>query len=151
MKKAIKLILRENTIFDLMFLDGVVKRYDILSLSNKFPQLNELKDRKLFLSGKLFGWSGVIWNEDLDIDAETVYEEGIDVTDEYNDISVYILGYEIKEKRLERELSQEELANLSGIDQSDLSKIERGTLNPSLKLIDRIAKGLGSKISIKIV
>ena len=48
MKKAIKLILKENTIFDLYFVDGKVIRYDILSLADKFPQLNDLKDRKLW-------------------------------------------------------------------------------------------------------
>ena len=44
MQKAIKLFLKENTTFDLVFLDGSVKRYDILSLADKFPQLNELKE-----------------------------------------------------------------------------------------------------------
>ena len=73
MVKAIKLILKENTIFDLFFYDGTVKRYDILSLSDKFPQLNDLKDRKLFLKGHLLGWGGVVWNDDLDVSIETVY------------------------------------------------------------------------------
>lgn len=148
MNKAIKLFLKEKTTFDLMFLDGSVKRYDILALSDKFPQLNALKDRKLFKQGRLFGWSGVIWNDELDIDAETVYEDGLDVTSEYSNISNIVLGYKIKEKRLEKELSQEELANIIGLDQSDLSKIERGALNPSLKMIERIAKGLNCNISI---
>ena len=87
MRKCIKLILKEGTTFDLYFDDGTVKRYDILSLADKFPQLNELKNRKLFLQGKLFGSSGVIWNDELDIGGETVYEEGVDVSNEYDDIS----------------------------------------------------------------
>ena len=150
MIKAIKLIIKENTIFDLFFIDGSVKRYDILSLSDKFSQLNELKNRKLFLKGHLIGWSGVVWNDELDVSAETLYEDGIDVTNEYDDTDItnIIIGYKIKEKRLQKELSQEELASKSGIDQSDLSKIERGTMNPSIKMLKKIASGLGLELKL---
>ena len=150
MIKAIKLIIKENTNFDLFFIDGSVKRYDILSLSDKFPQLNELKNSKLFLTGHLIGWSGVFWNDELDVSSETVYEDGIDVTNEYDDTDIMniIIGYKIKEKRLQQELSQEELASKSGIDQSDLSKIERGTMNPSIKMLKKIASGLGLELKL---
>ena len=150
MIEAIKLILKENTLFDLFFIDGSVKRYDILSLANKFPQLNALKDRKLFLKGHLMGFSGVVWNDELDISAETVYEDGIDVTNEYDDTDItnIVIGYQIKKKRLEQFMSQEELAKNAGIDQSDLSKIERGCMNPSVKMLKKIAKGLGLKLKL---
>ena len=150
MVKAIKLILKENTIFDLFFYDGTVKRYDILSLSDKFPQLNDLNDRKLFLKGHLLGWGGIVWNDDLDVSSETVYDEGKDVTNEYDDTDILniVIGYQIKEKRLQKEMSQEELAKKAGIDQSDLSKIERGVLNPSVKMLKKIAKGLGLKLKL---
>lgn len=150
MNKSIKLVLKENTTFDLYFLDGTVKRYDILSLADKFPQLDALKNRDLFLKGKILGWSGVIWNDDLDIDCDTVYEEGQDVTDEYDDVGNVVIGYKIKERRLELDLSQEDLAKRVGIDQSDLSKIEKGTANPSIKMINRIAQGLNSKIIVNL-
>lgn len=150
MVKAIKLILKEDTTFDLFFYDGTVKRYDILSLSDKFPQLNDLKDRKLFLKGHLLGWGGIVWNDDLDVSSETVYVEGKDVTNEYDDTDILniVIGYQIKEKRLQKEMSQEELAKKAGIDQSDLSKIERGNLNPSVKMLKKIAKGLGLKLKL---
>ena len=148
MKKAIKLVLKEGTTFDLYFYDGIVKRYDILSLADKFPQLNELKDRSLFLQGKLLGWGGVIWNDELDVSSETVFDEGKDVSKEYDDIDAVIIGYKIKERRIELNLSQEELAHKVGIDQSDLSKIEKGNANPSVKMLSRIASGLNTKASI---
>ncbi len=150
MIKAIKLVLKEGTTFDLFFNDGLVKRYDILSLSDKFPQLNALKDRNLFKKGYLMGWSGVVWNDELDIDSETVYEEGEDVTNQYDDIDNVLIGFRIKEKRLELGLTQEELAKKIGIDQSDLSKIEKGTANPTIKMIKRIADSLNSKISFQL-
>lgn len=109
-EKAIKLILKENTTFDLFFYDGSIKRYDILLLSNKYPQLNELKDRKLFLNGHLLGWSGVVWNDELDVSAETVYFEGIDVTDEYDCLEIInnIKNFKSKEKRIHNKLLRDD-------------------------------------------
>ena len=150
MNMAIKLVIKDGTNFDLYFVDGVVKRYNILLLSDKYPQLNALKDRELFIKGKLIGWGGVMWNEELDVSSETVYKEGIDVSLEYDDIENVVVGYLIKQKRLELELSQDELAAKTGIDQSDLSKIEKGNYNPSIKLLSRIAAGLNSKININL-
>lgn len=150
MNKAIKLIIKEGTTFDLYFLNGIVKRYDILSLADKFSQLNALKDRKLFEKAHLLGWSVVVWNDELDVSSETVYEEGNDVTSEYNDIESVVFGYKIKEKRIQMRLSQQELAEKVGIDQSDLSKIEKGISNPSLKMITRLAEGLNLKASVTL-
>ena len=147
---AIKLVLKEGTTFDVYYLDGVVKRYDILWLAKKFTQLNALKDRKLFLKGHLLGWSAVQWNDELDISTEDPYYDGIDVTDEYDDIENAIIGYKIKQKRMELNLSQSELALKVGIDQSDLSKIEKGNANPSIKMIYKIVCGLDSKLTINI-
>jgi ribosome-binding protein aMBF1 (putative translation factor) len=96
------------------------------------------------------GFGGVVWNDELDVSSEIVYEEGIDVTNEYDDSDILniIIGYQIKEKRLQKEMSQEELAKKSGIDQSDLSKMERGTLYPSVKMLKKIAKGIGLKLKL---
>lgn len=150
MIRAIKLVLKEKAIIDVYYFDRTVKRFDVLSLVDKYPQFKELTDRNLFLKGRLMGWSAIVWNDELDVDTEYIYEDGIDVSKEYSDIEHVVLGYKIKLKRLEQELSQEELAEKVGIDQSDLSKIEKGNANPSLKMISRIAKGLNSKVYIDI-
>ena len=150
MSKAIKAIFKDKALIDVYFDDGSVKRFDVLSLANKYPQLSALKDRELFLKGKLLGWSAICWNDDLDLDTEIVYEDGVDVSNEYDDIEVVVLGHKIKEKRLELNLTQTELAEKIDIEQSDLSKIEKGLLNPSIKIIKRIAKGLNTSISLTI-
>lgn len=149
MLKSIKLVFKEGTTFDLYFIDGVVKRYDILSLTDKFPQLNALKDRNLFLKGKLLGWSGVYWNDELDIECDTVYEEGEDVSSTYDDIDIVVLGYKIRELRRNADLSQTELASKVGIDQSDLSKIEKGLANPTIKQITKVLDALNQRITIE--
>ena len=53
--------------------------------------------------------------------------------------------------REERSLSQQGLADLTGIDRSDISRIENGNANPSLKTMKRIASGLGKRLEIRIV
>lgn len=53
--------------------------------------------------------------------------------------------------REEMNISQQELAARTGIDRADISKLENGNANPSLKTIKRIAKGLGKKVQIQFV
>ena len=77
--KAINLEFKEGTTLELTFQNGEVKAYDMSVLFSKYPQLEALKDRKLFLNGKLMGSYGVYWNDELDIEAETIYEDGISV------------------------------------------------------------------------
>ena len=48
-------------------------------------------------------------------------------------------------------LTQKELAERTGIDQADISKIENGTRNPSLNLLKRLADGMGMKLKIEFV
>ena len=57
----------------------------------------------------------------------------------------------IVESRLERNMSQQELADLTGIDRADISKLENGNANPSLLTIKRIAAGLGKRVEIRFV
>ena len=53
--------------------------------------------------------------------------------------------------RIEQNLTQKELAARTGIDQADISKLENGTRNPSLKLLKKLASGLGMKLKIEFV
>lgn len=46
-------------------------------------------------------------------------------------------------------LTQKELAERSGIKQSNISRLERGTYNPSLNSLKKIAKGLGKELHIE--
>lgn len=147
--KAKGLEFKEGTKLEVKFQTGEIKQYDMAVLFKKYPQLKALKDRKLFLSGKLMGAYGIIWNEDLDIEAETIYEEG--KTIKVEDISpAMMVANTIAEARDKSGLSQKELADLTGIDQSDISKIERGVGNPSVNTLDRIAKALGGRLNVSI-
>jgi transcriptional regulator with XRE-family HTH domain len=52
---------------------------------------------------------------------------------------------------LKQNLTQKELAARTGIDQADISKLENGTRNPSLKLLKKLASGLGMQLKIEFV
>ncbi len=49
----------------------------------------------------------------------------------------------IVDARASQNLTQKELAERTGINQADISKIENGTRNPSLNLLKRLADGMG--------
>ena len=147
--KAAELRFLDGTALEVLFQDGYVKRYDMRTLFPKYPQLEQLEDRNLFLSGKLMGVYGIVWNDELDIDAETIYEEGETVRREALALHP-ASAHAVAAARAEAELSQKQLADLCGIDQSDISKIERGVANPSVATLERIAQALGGRLSITI-
>ena len=45
-------------------------------------------------------------------------------------------------------LTQKELAEKTGINQADISKIENGTRNPSIRLLQRLADGMDMVLNI---
>ena len=135
-----------GTLIEVQFQDGKVFQYDMKSFFDEFPQYEALKDRKLFLSGKCYPYS-IIWNDDLDLSLEIVHEEGILIREEETSINDE-LGNEISKLRSSLNISQSELAKRTGINQSDLSRIESGKANPSLTTLQRIATGLGKRLSI---
>ncbi len=53
-----------------------------------------------------------------------------------------LLGKNVRLLRAQRSLSQEELAELSGLHRTYISGIERGVRNPTLSIILQIAKAL---------
>jgi len=46
-------------------------------------------------------------------------------------------------------MTQKELADRTGIAQSDISKLEHGNANPSIRTLQRLAKGMGMVLKIE--
>lgn len=55
------------------------------------------------------------------------------------------------DNRIAQNLTQKELAERTGINQADISKLENGTRNPSLKMLKRLAAGMGMDLKIEFV
>lgn len=48
-------------------------------------------------------------------------------------------------------LTQKELSKRTGIAQGDISRLERGNANPSLRTLQRLAEGMGMKLKLEFV
>ncbi len=60
----------------------------------------------------------------------------------------YQLACKLIEARLERKLSQRDLAKKIGTSQAAISRIEAMNSNPSIGLLKRLAEALGTKLKI---
>ncbi len=50
--------------------------------------------------------------------------------------------------RISQNMSQKELSERTGIAQTEISKLENGTRNPSIKLLQRLADGMGMVLNV---
>lgn len=53
--------------------------------------------------------------------------------------------------RNEKAMTQKQLADITGIPQADISRLENGNANPSLKTLQRLADGMGMKLKLEFV
>lgn len=51
--------------------------------------------------------------------------------------------------RKSRGMTQKQLADATGINQADISKLERGNANPSLRTLQRLAAGMGMRLKVE--
>jgi ribosome-binding protein aMBF1 (putative translation factor) len=58
----------------------------------------------------------------------------------------YSMAVQLIELRERRGMTQAELATATGIDQGDISRVERGSANPTEKTLLRIADALGAEL-----
>lgn len=147
--KAIDLRFNEGTSLEVTFQDGQVKQYDMSVLFEKYPELTVLRDRNLFVSGKLQGYYGIVWNDFIDIETETIYQNGHTV-EIHEKQAVVKAGEAVEAARKKKKVSQFELSQRTGIHQAEISKLERGIANPSVKTLERIAEALDCKLEIVI-
>ena len=59
-------------------------------------------------------------------------------------------GKKLKKVRLEKDLSQGDVARILGVNRSYVSGLERGVRNPSLLTVQKVAKALGVNAKILI-
>lgn len=143
----------ENFVVSVVFQDGVEKEYDMKNLFSVFPQFQEFESTSsLFEQVKVdVGGCGISWNDELDLAAEEIWDNGrstgvvhqVDVLSE--------LGANLTKARDVAGITQKELADKVHIYQGDISKIERGSANPSVKTLQRLAEGMGMRVKVEFV
>ena len=82
---------------------------------------------------------------------KTLGKIGTPKRDKYeHDLKIEILAEHIKQLRLERNLTQEELGALVGVQRAQISKIENNTGNITLSTLLKIFSALNASIKYKI-
>lgn len=149
--KSVKTL--NNFVILVVFQNGIEKTYNVRSLYSAFPQFKNIeKVSGLFEQVKVdTGGYGISWNDELDLDSEDIWNDGIETGNRQVMDIVDVLAVNIMKARESAGLSQKQLSELTGIEQSDISKIERGFANPSLSTLERIAEGMGLKLKIEFV
>ncbi len=88
------------------------------------------------------------------IDWEDVKKELLqdpEVKKGYDDLELeYSIIAQVIQKRLDRGLSQKQLADKIGTKQSAISRLEGGNSNPSVAFLEKVSKALGGKLQISI-
>lgn len=62
----------------------------------------------------------------------------------------YAMGSALIEARLKRSLTQRALADLSGVQQADISRMERGILAPTTSTLMRLVEALDGRLIIEL-
>ena len=82
---------------------------------------------------------------------EFIGEKGTEKRNLYEqELQLEVLGDLIKKVRLERNLTQEELGKLIGVQRAQISKLENNTTNVTLDTILRVFSALKAKVSFNV-
>jgi transcriptional regulator with XRE-family HTH domain len=65
--------------------------------------------------------------------------------------STIAIGEQIKTLRVQKDISQSELARIIGARQPVISRIEKGTHVPTWRTLEKISKALDAKVEVSIV
>ena len=69
---------KEDLIIEVEFENQVKKQYDIKKIISKWKVFEDLKDKELFFKVKVDqGGYGIIWNENIDLSCEEIWQNGI--------------------------------------------------------------------------
>jgi DNA-binding XRE family transcriptional regulator len=67
-----------------------------------------------------------------------------------NELRIDLLGHAIKQARQERNLTQEQLGELVGVQKAQISKIENSMKNARLETILKVFDALGAKVNFNV-
>ena len=138
----------DQNILQAIFIGGEVIQYDLRKMLSILPQFQEIINDPS-LASKVHadtGGYGVSWSDDLDLDSETIWEDGIESVD-----PSLALASSLARAREYAMLTQKQLSEKTGIYQSDISKLERGNANPSILTLQRLADAMDMTLKIEFV
>ena len=128
-----------DCILEATFFSGDIKLFDVKTLFDSYPSYRILaEDEKLWKSATLLPHgSGVYFNDDIDLTAEEIWENGEYVRKVPVEMK-YMIANAIMYRRLEK-----------GISQCDISRIEGAVANPTVETLAKIFSVLQLKMEFK--
>ena len=144
----------DNHTFLAVFRDGIEKTYDIRQLYSDYPQFKILEENNsIFKQVRISGSAGyaIYWNDDLDLSSEEIWASGISTGIKHPLSDMEQLAVNLTYARASVNMTQRELGQATGIYQGDISDIETGKANPSVKTLSRLAEGMGMRLKIEFV
>ena len=144
---------KKNYMIEAVFYSGEIIEYNVKRLFLVFPQFKIFeKEKELFEKVVVDdGGYGISWNDELDLNAETIWEDGIFIEMQKEADANHLLAHRLLMSRETANMTQKELAEKTGIYQADISKLERGIGNPSLHTLKRLADGLGMELKVDFI
>lgn len=86
-----------------------------------------------------------------EIKDEFIGKRGTEKRDLYEqELQLEVLGDMIKQVRLERNLTQEQLGKLIGVQKAQISKLENSATNVTMETVLRVFNALKAKVSFKV-
>ncbi len=67
------------------------------------------------------------------------------------DLSIEIIGEKLKQLRLAKDLTQEQLGKIIGVQKAQISKLERGSSSSSISTINRVFNALDAQLKFQVV
>lgn len=133
------------------FSTGEFKRFDVKPIIAKYPPFHAfIETNGLFEQAKIdVGGYGIVWNDDLDLSADGLYEHGQPCSPSENvDVYKRELITQLISARKKARLSQKQLEVLSGIAQPCIARMETGNTDPQLSTFLKLLEPLGLTLSI---
>ena len=133
------------------FSTGEFKQFDVKPLIQKYPPFKALTEvNGLYEQAKIdVGGYGIVWNDDLDLSADGLYEQGkVCQVPENIEKHKQLLIDALVGARKNARLSQKQLEILSGVAQPCIARMENGNTDPQLSTLLKILEPLGLTLSI---
>lgn len=67
-----------------------------------------------------------------------------------NELRIDLLGNAIKTARIERQLTQEQLGELVGVQKAQISKLENSVTNARLETVLKVFAALGARVNFRV-
>ena len=94
------------------FTNGTTKIYDVAPLMRRFSAFKLLKDESLFREVEVNqGGYGIIWNDDLDLSCDELWENGVEVVTPFDGLISFsdaseLWGLRLLDNQLERDIEE---------------------------------------------